>query len=234
MIDRSTFIFEDEMTVKKSRTPSISSREENSVKKSAVTRERIMDAAKRVFAEHEYSAASIRMVAAEGKFGHGIIRYYFANKSELFKAVMSDICAELFARTSTWLDEARHMPLEKGLRSFVENLIEYNEQKPASFRVLVQNMAVMKDPDSTPGHELITKFLVDTRHAFQQKLLSRNNSAMTQRFIDSFNGLVLYYLGASRYQAGILGMDPESLQYRKWVKETLVSVFLPFLKNLVN
>lgn len=205
----------------------------DAVKKSDVTREKIMEAARRVFAEHEYNAASIRMVATEGNFGHGIIRYYFPNKAELFKAVLSEISSDLYMMNNAWLDDVRHVPLQDGLPRFVERLVTYNAEKPEALRILVQNMAVMEHPESTPGHELITQFLVDTRRAIEEKLQFRSNAETTRRFIDSFNGLVLYYLGASPYEARILGVDPHGPEYRKWVKETLVSVFLPFLKNIL-
>jgi AcrR family transcriptional regulator len=203
------------------------------IKKSAVMREKIMEAARRVFAEHEYNAASIRMVATEGNFGYGIIRYYFPNKAELFKAVLKEICTDLFDMNNIWLNNVKDLPLTAGLTHYVEHLLTYNAEKPEVLRIFVQNMALMENPDSMPGHELITKFLVDTRRAMEEKLPLRSDTETTRRFIDSFNGLVLYYLGASPFEASILDVDPKSSAYREWVKETLISVFLPLLKHII-
>jgi hypothetical protein len=134
---------------------------------------------------------------------------------------------------NVWLDEVRHIPLYEGLPRFIENLISYNAEKPEVLRIFVQNIALMEHPDSTPGQELITQFLMDTRRAIEEKLPLKSDAETTRRFIDSFNGLVLYYLGASPYEARILGVDPMGQEYRDWVKETLVSVFLPFLRNII-
>jgi hypothetical protein len=92
----------------------------------------------------------------------------------------------------------------------------------------------MDDPDSLPAYDHITELLVDTRRTFQEKLSLKDSDKNVQRFQDSFNGLLLYYLGASGCQARILGMDPAGKPYQNWVKETLVSLFLPLLKSIAR
>ncbi len=52
-------------------------------------------------------------------------------------------------------------------------------------------------------------------------------------FTESFNTMVINYLGASTHYASILGMDPHGHAYRRWVKECLLFLFLPRLKQLI-
>ncbi len=52
------------------------------------------------------------------------------------------------------------------------------------------------------------------------------------RFSDSFNALLLYYLGAPESAAWLIHMDPDDPDYFRWVHRTLVSVFLPMLGGL--
>jgi len=49
----------------------------------------------------------------------------------------------------------------------------------------------------------------------------------------SFNTLALSYLGASSYYAGILDMDANSREYEEWVRDMLMDLFLPRLKQLL-
>ena len=64
--------------------------------KGAQTRQRILDAARRVFARHPYHAASIRMIASEAGMEHGTIRYHFARKSDIFEEIVQTECEEIY------------------------------------------------------------------------------------------------------------------------------------------
>lgn len=58
--------------------------------KVAQTRERILDAAERLFAEHGLSAVSNRQISeAAGQANNSAVGYHFGTKSELIKAVVS-------------------------------------------------------------------------------------------------------------------------------------------------
>jgi hypothetical protein len=61
----------------------------------------------------------------------------------------------------------------------------------------------------------------------------RASDADIEMFKGSINSLVISYLGASTYYAGILGMSPNGKKYRQWVKASLLSLFLPRLKQLI-
>ena len=126
------------------------------------------------------------------------------------------------------------MPLREGLTRYIEYFIAYNSEKPEPLRILVQHVSQLDSPESIPGYEYITEFLVDTRQTLIEKLALRDSDGRVKRFQDSFNGLLLYYLGASPCQALILGMDPAGKPYQRWVKETMVSVFLPLLESITT
>jgi hypothetical protein len=53
-------------------------------------------------------------------------------------------------------------------------------------------------------------------------------------FHHNINTLAINYLGAGTYYAGIMGLDPDGPEYRQSVKENLMSLFLPILKQLVR
>ena len=73
------------------------------------TREAVLVAACAVFARHPYNAASIRMIAREGDFGHAVIGYYYPSKALLFTAVAERLSDMLTESSLDWLAEVRLM-----------------------------------------------------------------------------------------------------------------------------
>ena len=55
---------------------------------SKVTRNRIIKAAARIFAEHGYEGASIRRIVAKADVNQAAINYHFGSKEELYRAVL--------------------------------------------------------------------------------------------------------------------------------------------------
>jgi AcrR family transcriptional regulator len=55
----------------------------------AATRQRLLDAARRLFAEHGYEHVTVRMIAAAAGANVALINRYFGSKSELFAEVLA-------------------------------------------------------------------------------------------------------------------------------------------------
>jgi hypothetical protein len=56
---------------------------------------------------------------------------------------------------------------------------------------------------------------------------------MVRRFLTAFNVLAVNYMGADKFYAEIRGMVPRSDEYLGWVKETMTSIFLPLIKEMM-
>lgn len=52
------------------------------------TRQAVLDAARRAFAEHGYQQASLRTIAAEAGVDAGMVRHFFGDKAGLFRAAL--------------------------------------------------------------------------------------------------------------------------------------------------
>jgi AcrR family transcriptional regulator len=55
----------------------------------AATRQRLLDAARRLFAEHGYDHVTVRMIAAAAEANVALISRYFGSKAELFGEVLA-------------------------------------------------------------------------------------------------------------------------------------------------
>lgn len=196
------------------------------------TRRKIIGAARRVFARHAFHAASIRMIAQEGNFAHGIIRYHFPNKAVLFEEIVREACEDFYRRNIEWIKEVADMSLEDSFSVYMDRLLAYNEENPWALQMVNQNLAQADKPENTPGYEYILHLMTRTRQDFSRVLGPRTSEDMVNRFSDAFYGMIFHFLGASSCQAQILKIDPMSREYARWVKKTMQVVFLPMLEKM--
>ena len=203
------------------------------VAKSEVTRERILRAARKVFAEHPYNAASFRMIGREGGFDHPLINYYFPRKADLFEAVVSEICEEFFQANLACFEGLEKMAPREGLSLYLDRFLDFNLENPEPLRIIMLNVAQVDRLDEIPGYHHIPEVMARTRRTFEKRADLKATPEEIGMFQNSFNALVFFYLGASTCQAEILDMQAVSSEYRKWVKDTLMYIFLPHLLKLI-
>ena len=207
---------------------------DGSVKKSAVTRGRIIAAARKVFSRHPYHTASVRMIGKEGGFNHELIRYHFPSKAGLFECIIRDICDDVYRSNISFLDGTAGMAPERGLSIYLDRFLDYHYRQPDALRIIMMNMTVTDDPESIPGYRHIPDMLARTRLTFREKIPLAASDEDVERFLHSFNNLLIHLLGAGYCQANILGMKHTGKKYREWVKKTLLEIFLPHLIRLIG
>ncbi len=71
-----------------------------------VTRQKLLDAAGRLFAEHGFAGTSVEDVAEAAGFSKGAVYYNFDSKDELFEALVEANIALLVSSLESALDEA--------------------------------------------------------------------------------------------------------------------------------
>jgi AcrR family transcriptional regulator len=104
------------------------------------TREALVVAAARVFAERGYAGARMQDVAAAAGVSHGTVYTWFANKDDLLRAVTHVIVGEVFDASRDRSDE----PADA-----YERLRGANERFLASYRRHARMLAVVEEAAST-------------------------------------------------------------------------------------
>jgi AcrR family transcriptional regulator len=106
--------------------------------RAAKTRQRILDAAAQVFAEHGYVAGTTNRIAEQAGLSIGSLYQYFPNKDAVLRALMDahvDAGARLLIeRLSDGLPER----LDDALRTFVRATIDNHRDNPRLHRVLFE------------------------------------------------------------------------------------------------
>ena len=202
-------------------------------KKSDITREKILQAATQVFAEHPYKAASIRMIGKAGGFDHPLIHYYYPTKAKLFEAVVVQICDEFKKANDACFVGLESLSPKMGLPLYVERFINFHKECPEPLSIIVKNMPQLDNLDEIPGYQHIPELLGKFKSTFKEKINPHAPEEQIDMFINSLNTLVISYLGSSPCLAEVIGMDPKSEEYYDWVQKTLVFVMLPVLERII-
>src|SRR5271163_4997882 len=88
---------------------------------SEITRERILKAAQRLFAEHGYDDTSVRAIVAKARVNQAAINYHFAGKDGLYREVLRAAFRALTEQQLSHAAEARDLSRESALGAFIRH-----------------------------------------------------------------------------------------------------------------
>jgi len=91
-------------------------------------KERIFDAAVRLFAQKGYAAVGIREIAKEAEVQISMINYYYNGKISILKAIMDECYTRYIKAISIPGDE--NTPLEERVRTLIHNLVDFYRKNP--------------------------------------------------------------------------------------------------------
>ena len=202
--------------------------------KEKITRTRILKAAIRVFSRHAYRAASIRMIGKEAEIDHPLISYYFPTKAELFEEVIRVIDEELRTASEKFYDGLSDMSIARGFSIFLDRLLEFQRTHKEYFRIVALNMVTPQSEDPIPGYATLQRSTLRQMEHFIKDYHITSPKYEVEMFFNSVQAIVISYLGASSFWAKRLKMNPESIEYFNWAKESILSTIEPRLHHLIK
>ncbi|MGA7466612.1 TetR/AcrR family transcriptional regulator [Mycobacterium sp.] len=185
--------------------------------RAAKTRQRILDAAAHVFAEHGYIAGTTNRIAEHAGLSIGSLYQYFPNKDAVLRALMDahvDAGATLLTeRLSGGLPER----LDDTLRVFVRATIDNHRDNPRLHRVLFEEapraptfltrlheleqqtvdaaaQLLERRPDVHAGGRLSARMVVATIESLVHRLITSPDPVDTQQLEDEIVILLTGYL----------------------------------------
>ena len=96
----------------------------------------ITDAARREFAEHGYSAASIRSIAQRAGVSLSALYYYYKGKQELLVAILDEGLDAYFTTCRAALDRAGDTPAER-LEALVAATVRFRTEHPVKSNIVL-------------------------------------------------------------------------------------------------
>src|ERR1700739_350945 len=88
---------------------------------SEITRERILKAAERLFADRGYEETSIRAIVAKARVNQAAINYHFSGKDGLYREVLRAAIRALTEQQLGQAQEMKSMSREKALGEFIRH-----------------------------------------------------------------------------------------------------------------
>lgn len=218
---------------KKKAKPKVPVAQAEASSKGEATRQKIIAAARKVFTRHPYHAASIRMIGEEGGFDYSIIHHYFT-KAELFRAVARQLYEELVTAYREWIDGVERLTPTEGLEIYLDRSLDYMFEHPDVMEVMTQNSSHMKTDPDLPGFDFLTRYFREIESIFIKKIGVLTMQPKLSMWSYTMMALHTAFVGSAAYHGKALGMDPQSKEYRDWVKEALLYIFAPPLERLIQ
>jgi AcrR family transcriptional regulator len=106
--------------------------------RSRATRERLLAAAEKVFAEKGYDGAKLSDIAEEAGVSVGAVYFRFKDKDALFQAIAETFTEDARARVGSYIAEAHQSPVEDVLRNFVMRTAENFGTHRGLFRAIIE------------------------------------------------------------------------------------------------
>src|SRR3974377_670267 len=91
---------------------------------SEVTRERIIKAAERLFAEAGYDGTSVRAIVAKAKVNQAAVNYHFEGKDGLYREVLREAIRGLTEHQLAHAEELKMMSGEEGRAQFIRRQLQ--------------------------------------------------------------------------------------------------------------
>jgi AcrR family transcriptional regulator len=91
---------------------------------SEITRERILRAAERLFAERGYDATSVRTIVAKARVNQAAINYHFAGKEGLYREVLRAAFRGLTEQQLAHAEETKALSREDALGEFIRRQLQ--------------------------------------------------------------------------------------------------------------
>lgn len=156
--------------------------------KEELSREMIIETARKLFVENGYEKSSMRQVATVLKCSHGAIYYHFKNKQELFQEIVS---AD-FGKLDLLLDEIMSSPMEskQKYRLILLKYIEFGIRNKSHYEM----MFMLKDQEAQ-GYLHEQPNMTYEKFAASIKILANQSLSIKDiwNLFLSLHGFVSYY-----------------------------------------
>jgi AcrR family transcriptional regulator len=181
-------------------------------------RQRILDAALELLAEHGYEGTSLQQVADRVGLHKSTLFHHFKSKEELAREVFQNVAEQLLKRIEPIL--AEDPPNFESLLLALEASVDHFAAEPAAARLLMRLMVTSRGEASGPfhtpagGHDPIGQLLTSIG-----QWLVRARSAQVIRHVPvrhsvlNLMGLVLFYPGVAHHiPTEMLNADPRGTE----------------------
>jgi TetR/AcrR family transcriptional regulator len=181
---------------------------EGRTRDSECTRNAVLSAAERLFAEQGFAATSMRDISQASGVSHPLIHHHFGCKGDLYTAVKRRLIED-YARRFPNAAKAANRPLN--IRAEMRRLMKYLGGNPMMFR-LAARTRLEGDHQSWPGEPAVLDMLT-RRISFSQKRGLIREDISPEHLSIMLLGLVYFWLERREYLAHRFGTRINDADY---------------------
>jgi len=193
-------------------------------------REKIIDAAKRAFAEKGFSAVGIREIARRAGINSATLYHYFKNKEELYEAVLG----RTFEQVLSILEEISHLEQQEYTEGVVTKeaiyrYMDFLNENREFLKILIHELNLESDLISKISMKYYENFIVLTEEFITKERETaggkKDRKSVKQLLISGLGLTIIHFLTAPIFEAleDEDQLTPEKLEERK---EAIVDIIL--------
>jgi TetR/AcrR family transcriptional regulator len=186
---------------------------EERVRDPECTRNAVLDAAERLFAEQGFAATSMRDISTASGVSHPLIHHHFGSKNDLYSAVKRRL-VEDYARRFPNAAKAANRPLN--IRAEMRRIMKYIGGNPMLLR-LAARTHVERDNQVWPGEPAVLDML-RRRIAISQKRKLIRDDVSPEHLSIMVLGLVYFWLEGREYFVKRLG---DSINDKDYLRQAI-------------
>ena len=145
----------------------------------AETRQRLLDAAAKLFAENGYARTSVRSINKSIGMADGLMYHYFpGGKKEIIQVIVCERFRNVVAELRDMARELEKLPVEEVMERIFQNWTEIFDKNQNILKILIKENDVMQ----FVGHDSMGSMLQDASRWFPQYLKGQADAGAIQLF----------------------------------------------------
>jgi AcrR family transcriptional regulator len=204
------------------------------LRRGEITRQRIIEAARRVFAAYPYDRATIRMIGQVGNFDFSRIHHMFPTKAALFEAVLQENFRAFVDTIASWQEGVAGLAPEEVFSHYLQKGLAYCFEIRETVSLLVINIAHYENYRDVSGFPFMARVHSNMLEMVRQSAPPQVPFEKVSRWLYTIIMMGYTFAGAPNYPARMMKLKPDTADYRQWVFETLCFVFMPSLANHIG
>ncbi|HOX30939.1 MAG TPA: helix-turn-helix domain-containing protein [Spirochaetales bacterium] len=178
----------------------------------AAAKERIRDAALRVFAERGFDGARVDEIAKRAGVNKALIYYYYESKEKLLDAIFQGSVEEVLAELGPELHDTRIFEDEAAAVAIMERLLDFLEQRQDLLRIFL--MESMKRSPVNDRIFILIAALLDRLFSLVDSQIARPEDMERARVMEFFTGLIPLFSYVVHHEIWMkaFGMDEARLR----------------------
>jgi TetR/AcrR family transcriptional regulator len=178
-------------------------------------KDKILQAADRLFGENGFDAASLSKIAAASKINKALIHYHFKNKEGLFASVLDRYFEKLTDTLQSALLGEGTLP--DRISKLIDNYIDFLEKNRNFIHIIQREINGGKQQDRVIRH-MVPLFQMIAKAGREAYPATRSGDLAAEHMLISCYGMIITYFTCHGIMEKLLGGDPmsgENLRARK-------------------